>query len=624
MHDRLLKIIKSILWLVVGAGAAVLVLRFAFGLGTVTALSDVTPWGLWKCLNVFAGIAVAAGGFTVAAIAHVAHVERFHHIARRAVLIGICGYFGAGFSLTYEIGVPWKIWGPIVFWNPSSPLFEVSWCVMIYLNILFIEFAPVVLEWLNWDKLRRFFLKLQTPAVILGIAISTLHQSTLGTIFLIAPQRLHGLWYSSLLPYLFFVSAIGCGLAVVVLASDFVNWIYNRARESKMLASLSAVAGAVLTFYGVFRLVDIARIGNWALLTDGSPECLLFWAEFTASTIIPVVLLAIPAVRRSASGRVIATVICATGFVLQRLAVSGIAMAWITGSRYVPTFGEFAVSGALIAGMALFFLFAQENLPVEPEEVDRYKSLKQKQLFSLPTFDRPSEAFAGEKRFPMWRVYSALAIVGAALAFAATPQKPLVRETPVERARGGELLRVGYPHGTVLFPHAEHITRLGKDQCGTCHHFNLRGEEGTACSTCHQDLYLATRVFDHDVHSAREGSDEAACFKCHTEGEPKTVANAKACVECHKDDMAEANPVLTTLRKPEAPGMAQAMHRMCIGCHRDMAEDPAVGKPNLFQCASCHRTPVPHVRQLEEERGRRAAVGLTAPSSPENVSGEGS
>ena len=159
------------------------------------------------------GVALAAGGFTMTAIVYIFQLERFHPIVRPAVLTAFLGYIAVVAGLMFDLGLPWNIWHMIVFWNPHSPLFEVGWCVMLYLTVLTLEFLPVPAErFSSLARLRAVLLKFRIPLVIAGIALSTLHQSSLGSLFLIMPYRLHPLWYSPLLPVLFFVSAVGLGL----------------------------------------------------------------------------------------------------------------------------------------------------------------------------------------------------------------------------------------------------------------------------------------------------------------------------------------------------------------------------------------------------------------------------
>ncbi len=606
---RRVQITKGILWFISGLAAAVTIVRFTRGLGTTTALSDTTPWGLWVGFDVMGGVALAAGGFVIGAIAHVFQRERYHHAVRPAILTALLGYAAVAVGLIYDLGLPWNIWHPLIFWNPHSPLFEVAWCVMTYLGILFLEFLPVFLERTRFQALYRTLLRLQLPLIILGISVSTLHQSSLGTLLLIMPFRLHPLWYTPHLPELFFVSAICLGLVMVIFESSVTAWLYEREPHTDMLAGLSRFAAGALAFYLAFRFFDLWHHGKLGLAFENTFEVRLFWFEIAISAVIPLVLFLIPRVRRSHTGVFIAAALGVMGFLLNRIDASGLAQVWATGADYFPEWTEFVVSFGIVSFFALIYLFIQEHFPVEKEIVDEEERWLQRQLFVLPRFDRGSQVWLGDATFASRRVYSALFVVALVVGLALTPWQPLVKASPVQRARGGEMLRVGYPLGTVMFPHGEHITRLGKEACGTCHHLHKPGDVGTPCSECHADLYLDTTIFDHVRHVAvLEGN--ASCAKCHPEGQPKVRATARKCSSCHEKDMMAANTVATRFESLAAPGLRRAAHGICIECHRREAANPEWKKPDLFRCATCHKTPVPHVQEL---RLLRAEGGETAP-----------
>ena len=211
---------KLILWMITGFAAAVGVNRFIFGLGATTNLNDSTPWGLWIGFDVMSGVALAAGGFVITAIVYIIRREEFHALVKPAVLTAFLGYVAVIFGLMFDLGLPWNIWHMLVFWNPHSPLFEVGWCVMLYTTVLLLEFSPVPLEKFGrFTKIRSFLMKYRFALVLLGIMFSTLHQSSLGSLFLIMPFKLHPLWYSNLLPIQFFISAIALGLMMVAFES---------------------------------------------------------------------------------------------------------------------------------------------------------------------------------------------------------------------------------------------------------------------------------------------------------------------------------------------------------------------------------------------------------------------
>jgi len=367
---RRVEVTKGILWFISGLAAAVTIVRFSRGLGTTTALSDTTPWGLWVGFDVMGGVALAAGGFVIGAIAHVFQRDRYHHAVRPAILTALLGYAAVAVGLLYDLGLPWNIWHPLIFWNPRSPLFEVAWCVMTYLGILFLEFLPVFLERTRFKSLYRTLLRLQLPLIILGISVSTLHQSSLGTLLLIMPFRIHPLWYSPHLPELFFVSAICLGLVMVIFESSVTAWLYERRPDTDMLSGLSRFAAAALAFYLAFRFFDLWRRDTLGMAFEGGFEARLFWFEIALSAIVPLVLFLMPRVRRNHTGVFLASSMGVMGFLLYRIDASGLAQVWATRTEYFPMWTEFVVSLGIVSFFALIYLFIQEHFPVEREILD--------------------------------------------------------------------------------------------------------------------------------------------------------------------------------------------------------------------------------------------------------------
>ena len=191
------------------AFGVVTILRFTQGLGAVTNLSDRFPWGLWIGFDLLCGVGLAAGAFTLTATVHLFNIHRFEPIVRPTLLTGYLGYMFVVLALMFDLGQPWRIWHALIFWNPHSVMFEVAWCVMLYTTVLTLEFSPVIFEALGLEGPRKLILALMTPLVIAGVILSTLHQSSLGSLYLIVPEKLHPLWYTPALPLLFYVSAIG-------------------------------------------------------------------------------------------------------------------------------------------------------------------------------------------------------------------------------------------------------------------------------------------------------------------------------------------------------------------------------------------------------------------------------
>jgi Ni/Fe-hydrogenase subunit HybB-like protein len=359
---------------ILAAGGVVTVLRFWKGLGAVTNLSDRFPWGLWIGFDVLCGVGLAAGGFTITTAVYVFNLKRFKPIVRPTVLTAFLGYILVAVGLMYDLGKPWNIWHPLVMWNPRSAMFEVSWCVMLYLTVLALEFSGVVFERLGWKRAVSIQHAAIVPLVIAGAVISTLHQSSLGTFYLMTAGKLHPLWYTPLLPVMFLLSAVAAGLAMVIVESRLSSRALGRGLEMPLLSSIGRGLLVALGVYGAARIVDMARRGVLAEIVSGSREAAFFQLEVAIGVILPMALLALPAVRRN-SGRLYgAALLVVVGFVVNRLNVSITGLEGAQGGHYVPTVAEGIITLMLVGiGMAAFGL-AVRFLPImsvveEPEPV---------------------------------------------------------------------------------------------------------------------------------------------------------------------------------------------------------------------------------------------------------------
>lgn len=201
------------------AGLYATYIRVFYGLGGSTNLSDEFPWGIWVGFDILCGVGLAAGGFTLAAIVHIFNIEEFKPIVRPAILTAFLGYVLVVVALMFDLGQPHRVWHPLVMWNPRSVMFEVGWCVTLYTTVLFLEFLPMVLERLGLKRARRVLRGVMLPIIIMGVILSTLHQSSLGSLYLIAQPKLNTLWYTPMLPVLFYISAIAVGLAMTIFES---------------------------------------------------------------------------------------------------------------------------------------------------------------------------------------------------------------------------------------------------------------------------------------------------------------------------------------------------------------------------------------------------------------------
>lgn len=353
---------RIVLALLLTAAAVIVTVRFAFGLGSVTNLSDQTPWGIWVGFDILAGIGLAAGGFIMAAAVYVFGLERYRPLLRMSILTALIGYLLFITGLILEIGRPWNIWRCIVDHNIHSALFEIAWCVMLYTTVLLLEFSQAVWERLGWHRVEAILHKVLVPLVIAGVLLSTLHQSTLGTLFTIVPHKLHPLWYSPILPVHFFISCLAAGLAMICF-EGFLSWRFlGHPPRMDLLPDLARVMAVILVVYLVFRIEDLALRGALpSAFVPGMPA-LLFWLENLLFVVVPVAIVFRTARRMSTRALFITSSCAVIGFVMHRFNVAVTGMQLVHPTGYFPTWQELLISMSLIglgfiaAGLAVTFL----------------------------------------------------------------------------------------------------------------------------------------------------------------------------------------------------------------------------------------------------------------------------
>jgi Ni/Fe-hydrogenase subunit HybB-like protein len=360
---------RLVFLILAAAGTVAAAIRFTRGLGATTNLSDQFPWGLWIGFDVLTGVGLAAGGFSITAVVHIFNLKRFTPIIRPTVLTAFLGYLFVICALMFDLGQPHRIWHALVMWNPRSVMFEVAWCVMLYTTVLALEFSPIVFERLNLERPRRIVRAISVPLVIVGVILSTLHQSSLGSLYLIVPEKLHPLWYSPLLPVFFFTSAIAAGLAMVIVESYLCQRAFKHHLAMDLLEPLGRAMVVVLSVYGILRLQDLARRGALAGLRRPDYEGTMFLLEMGLGVLLPVLLLAIPRIRGTQPGLVTGAFLAVLGFVMHRMNVSVTGMERASGVSYFPSWMEFAISLALVAGGFAIFGLAVRYLPIFPQGI---------------------------------------------------------------------------------------------------------------------------------------------------------------------------------------------------------------------------------------------------------------
>ncbi|MCP4716943.1 MAG: Ni/Fe-hydrogenase cytochrome b subunit [Deltaproteobacteria bacterium] len=385
--------------------------RMIFGLEAATHLNDQYPLGLWIGVDVATGVALAAGGFTSGALVYVFQREHFHAVIRPALLTAMLGYTFVGVGLMFDLGRWYNIWHPAIpfMWQGNSVLFEVGMCVMIYINVLYLEFAPIVCERfigrvnlpvsifplnllnqissivlrgsqkqigehpLNYliDMLLRFadhiLGKIMFVFILAGIVLSCCHQSSLGTLMVIAPYKMHPLYSSQLGPLFFLTSAFAVGLTMIVFESMIASHIFGRKPEMHILTPLSKIIPWLLGFYISIKLGDMLYRETYHFLFEGSAPVIMFWIEFGLLTVVPCCMLLSQDVRRSPRGLFIATAMYIAGICLNRCTVFMIAYKPLYAQKaYIPALSEFALTIGLIATIVFIYRLVVTVLPVLP------------------------------------------------------------------------------------------------------------------------------------------------------------------------------------------------------------------------------------------------------------------
>jgi Ni/Fe-hydrogenase subunit HybB-like protein len=358
--------------IIVVIGVVITGIRFTQGLAATTNLSDYNPWGIWIGFDLLVGVALAAGGYVTSAACYLFGLKRFHSAVRPAILTGFLGYALVVFALHYDVGRPWRLPYPfIVQSGTTSLLFEVAACVALYLTVLFIEFTPAALEWLGLKRARSIVNKLTLVLTIFGVVLSTLHQSSLGALFLIAPSKLHPLWYSSYLALYFFVSSIVAGLSMVIFESTLAHRYFHDKMDAEHLQETDGVAlgfgkaaAFVLAGYFVMRVIGLAQTNAWSYLSTGYG--LWFLVELLGFVLLPCYTYAIGV--REKNLKIIRWTAAWTvlGIIVNRLNVGLIAFNWQLPSseRYFPHWMEIGISVFVITLGVLAYRFIVTHMPI--------------------------------------------------------------------------------------------------------------------------------------------------------------------------------------------------------------------------------------------------------------------
>jgi Ni/Fe-hydrogenase subunit HybB-like protein len=358
--------------------------RFLFGIGAVTNLNNQYPWGIWIGIDVAAGVALAAGGFTTAALGHVMHREQYHAVVRPALLTAMLGYTMVAVGVSIDIGRYYYIWHPLIMWNGSSALFEVGICVMIYMTVLYIEFLPVVTErFMGRVNLPGALARLNTPLdrllrlldrtldktmfvfIIAGVVLSTLHQSSLGTLMVIAGAKMHPLWQTPILPLLFLLSAVSVGFPMVIFESLTAARSFGLKPEMPILGRLGRMVAPLLGIYLAFKLGDLFIRETFVYLKTVSVVSVMYVIEMLFGIVIPLRMFMSPVVQKSPVLLFTAATLVVGGVALNRVNTFIVAYTppYATHS-YFPSIGEISVTVGFISILVLLYRAAVIIFPV--------------------------------------------------------------------------------------------------------------------------------------------------------------------------------------------------------------------------------------------------------------------
>lgn len=613
--------------------------RFLSGLGAVANLDNHYAWGIWKSINVAVGIALAASGFTAAALIDIFGRKKFHSLLRPAILTAFLGYVMAAVSLVFDLGRYWNIWRPIFNWQGNSVLFEVAMCVMVYLIVLSFEISPTLLEGLKarmnsneWGSriLKRMegpiatihnWVKIVLPIfIIAGFVLSCMHHSSLGTLMLIAPTKLSTLWFTPLLPLLFLISAMMVGFPMIIMESILASRTFKYKLNMNVVGSLAAIVPWIAGLYLVLKVGDL--VFRWQQLNFlVHPNLTVSLAiELIAGLVIPIIMLSFRAVRRSPGLLLFSVLLIIGGVVLNRLNTYLVGYySPFSQTGYFPSIGEIAMTLALVSTIIFCYRFFVSYFPVLPaqqltndaaseienkneneEEEDDYAISGKLSPFTIWTVRGVGfvilflfvllyaivhkEALAGEQFTPPeWKVKKVdTAAVEAALAFKHDSR-------PLEYRNLYLLNNPIFNSGTnyyepVRFSHRTHDVGAGSD-CSVCHHRVSAGPDDRVG----EDL--------KEMHASIEVRIGGACADCHADLKEKRF---QKCSDCHGSSNEADDPARI--------GLKGAYHRQCIGCHRE--QPAALAAPT--DCQSCHYPLTPDHAQLINLTGKISARQVTA------------
>ena len=354
---------------VVGVALIVTAIRLVGGIGSVANINNAYPWGWWVGYGVMTPIALGGVGFTITLLVEVFGRHRYHSFLRPAVLMAMLFYISAITMLMVELGRPWKVWMILLSWAPTSALFEVGWCAFLYLNVLMFEFAQVPMTQWGWHRALAISRRIYLPLMLLGVTLSHLHQSSLGSLLALVPHKVHVLWWSPNLAWLFLASAFMAGPAVAILEHvAAARWLGFTPRDD-LLSGLGRIEAWLLAAYASFKLSDLFYRGAGPAMFEWSFISLSFWVELLIGLVVPFAMLLQPDVRASRRLLAAASGMIVFGVLLNRLNVAVIGLRVRHWESYVPSAGEIVITLGITAAIVFVFGALVRLLPIHEEYV---------------------------------------------------------------------------------------------------------------------------------------------------------------------------------------------------------------------------------------------------------------
>jgi octaheme c-type cytochrome (tetrathionate reductase family) len=593
--------------------------RLFNGLAPITNLNDFYPWGIWIAIDVACGVALAAGGFTTAAMVEIFGGRSFKPLLRPAILTAWLGYFMVAVGLMFDLGRYWNVWRPLFNWQGNSVLFEVGMCVMAYLTVLTVEMSPSLIEGLRERIERRewgskILAKVEKPLnlvhswvkailpifIVAGVVLSCMHQSSLGTLMVIAPTKVSALWYTPFMPLLFLLSAMMVGFPMVIIESIIAHKSFGKKQDVGLLGSLARFIPYIMGVYAAVKFGDL--IVRWKQLhfTEHA-DATFFWAvEIVLGVIAPLVLFSLPAIRRSLNWLLTASLLVVGGVVLNRINVYIVGYyPPYSGSRYFPAIGEIALTVGLACALMLLYRFFAIYFPILGGE---------KSAAPAPAEARREHAHLHIPALkPVWtavfRGTAVAVLLGFVILYSLVHTQAIQASTRATRIVEMAKVEPKPTLDTASFTHAarpeayRNLYVLNSPQLNDKMdfyepvRFTHRTHDVNAdsnCSVCHHRFAMgADDRIGEDIGAMHEGIEVrirgASCQSCH---EDLTEKEFRKCSQCHLESNEPDDPARI--------GLKGAYHRQCIGCHE---KQPNQAKAPT-DCVGCHHPLVPDHRDL--------------------------